>query len=397
MAGRSWLLFAVFVVMFSPTPSPADEQLDTVTVELRVRDGQYDAGPLSGFISNIDTSAETDGVWLPLTAKSRAGLLGLEALKLIDSYEISDRRILIRLNAIQFRRVQSVLFPPHFLNIEEFNKQDLVVVLVHGLEGGALTYRDLAPALTDRGWFPLQLVYPNDGTTDEPAAFLRSELERLHKLSPDTRFAIIAHSLGGLVSWDALTRRGDQETGVTDLVTLGTPFNGSMLATFQSELEIADVVERVLSKDWSGLDTEIDGSGEAVELLKPYSPQRIAVLARALPEGIRLHLVAGDAGVIERADQPKLTESIQRLISRFAPESPFAIELRSLSTADELIIGLGDGAVTVSSAISIKDHYSQRVFHRSHRGLLELNAPHDNDELLNWILLNLHPANSKEP
>ena len=396
MANRSWQLFAIFAVAFSPKLSPAYDVADNVTVELPVRDGQYDASPLSGFISNIDTSAETDGVWLPLTAKTRAGLLGLEVLKLIDSYEISDHRILIRLNASQFRRVQSVLFPPHFLNIDEFNGQERVVVLVHGLEGGALTYRDLAPALTECGWFPLQLLYPNDGKTNEPATFLRSELERLHKMSPNTRFVIVAHSLGGLVSWNALTRRSDNATGVTDLVTLGTPFNGSALAKFQSELEIADVVARILSKDWSGLDTVNDGSGEAVEILKPESPQRTELLARGLPEGIRLHLVAGDAGVIEPADHPKFAESIQRLIARLSPESSFAAELRSLSTADELIIGLGDRAVTVSSAVSIKNPFSQRVFHRTHSGLLDLNDRYEDDELLNWILLNLESANSQE-
>jgi pimeloyl-ACP methyl ester carboxylesterase len=396
MVNRFCLLFAIFAVAFFPKPSPADEMADDITIELPVRDGQYEASPLSGFILSIETPAETNGIWLPLTAKTRAGLIGLEALKLIESFDINSNRILIHLNASQFRRVQSVLFPPHFLNIDEFNGQEKVVVLVHGLEGGVLTYRDLAPAFMARGWFPLQLVYPNDGKTDEPAKFLRSELERLHKLSPNTRFVIVAHSLGGLVSWDALSGRSDNPTGVTDLVTLGTPFNGSALAKFQSELEIADVVARILSKDWSGLDTENDGSGEAMQILNPESPERTELLARALPEGTRLHLVAGDAGVIERADQVKFTESIQRLIARLSPESPFATELQCLSTADELIIGLGDGAVTVSSAVSIKNHASQRVFHRNHSGLLELNDRYEDDELLNWILLNLESVNSEE-
>lgn len=396
MVNRFCLLFAIFAVAFFPKLSPADEVADDVTIELPVRDGQYEASPLSGFILSIETPAETNGIWLPLTAKTRAGLIGLEALKLIESFDINSNRILIHLNASQFRRVQSVLFPPHFLNIDEFNGQEKVVVLVHGLEGGVLTYRDLAPAFMARGWFPLQLVYPNDGKTDEPAKFLRSELERLHKLSPNTRFVIVAHSLGGLVSWDALSGRSDNPTGVTDLVTLGTPFNGSALAKFQSELEIADVVARILSKDWSGLDTENDGSGEAMQILNPESPERTELLARALPEGTRLHLVAGDAGVIERADQVKFTESIQRLIARLSPESPFATELQCLSTADELIIGLGDGAVTVSSAVSIKNHASQRVFHRNHSGLLELNDRYEDDELLNWILLNLESVNSEE-
>ncbi len=396
MVNRFGLLFAIFAVAFSPKLSPADEMADDVTIELPVRDGQYDASPLSGFILSIETPAETNGIWLPLTAKTRAGLIGLEALKLIESFDINSNRIVIHINASQFRRVQSVLFPPHFLNIDEVNGQEKVVVLVHGLEGGALTYRDLAPAFMARGWFPLQLVYPNDGKTDEPAKFLRSELERLHKLSPNTRFVIVAHSLGGLVSWDALSGRSDNPTGVTDLVTLGTPFNGSALARFQSELEIADVVARILSKDWSGLDTENDGSGEAMQILNPESPERTELVARALPEGTRLHLVAGDAGVIERADHPKLTESIQRLIARLSPKPSFAAELRRLSTADELITGLGDGAVTVSSAVSIKNPFSQRVFHRTHSGLLDLNDRYDDDELLNWILLNLESANSQE-
>ena len=200
---------------------------------------------------------------------------------------------MIEFNREKTDEIQTVLFPPHFLNLKDLDAQQQVVVLVHGLEGGALTYRKLAPAFEDHGWFPLQLIYPNDGAVDKPALFLRTELKRLHAKHPQTRFVIVAHSLGGLVAWETLAQSDGESLGVTDMVTLGTPFGGSSLARFQTELEIADVAVRIMAGDWAGRDIDHDGTGEAIEMLLPESKTRRELLSR--PQSDRTVLRNGAA------------------------------------------------------------------------------------------------------
>lgn len=373
----------------------AEPPANKIRVELPIVDHRYDARPLASIGVGVgDSLNKGDAVWFPLTTKTRLALTLLKAEGTIANYVISSENLVIEFSREKFNEIKTALFPPHFLNLNDLHAQQRVVVLVHGLEGGALTYRNLAPALEEHGWFPLALIYPNDGSVEEPAAFLRTELVRLHAKHTSTRFVIVAHSLGGLVAWDALTGPEGMPLGVTDLVTLGTPFGGSALAAFQSELEIADVAMRIMAGDWAGRDIGHDGSGEAVDVLLPESSIRKQLLARPLPDNVRLHVVAGDAGPIKTSEQRNFEDAIERLIHKLKPRPAFAKNLRALAIAPELIAGFGDGAVTVESATLVEKYHSKQVFPLSHLGLLladgtgESNEPSRQQPLV-WILSQL--------
>ncbi|HBJ36657.1 MAG TPA: hypothetical protein DDZ51_18250 [Planctomycetaceae bacterium] len=366
-------------------PSPA------IHVELPIEAGRYDARPLSEINLGVKTTSNGQA-WFPLTARTRIALSLLKAAGTLKNYEIRSNHISLEFNAAKIGDIQAVLIPPQFVNADDFAGQQQVAVLIHGLEGSAMTFREFAPAIEDRGWFPLKMVYPNDGAIDKPADFLRSELSRLHRRYPNTRFVIIAHSLGGLVAWDALTDAPGGSTGVTDLVTLGTPYGGSSMASFQSELELADVAIRIMHGDLSARDIDSDGSGEAIDILLPGSVERRRLLARPLPQSIRLHVIAGDGGPIEAKNHQTFSELIERLINKFKPKEAYATNLRSLAHAPELIAGTGDGAVSVQSATAVNRFESKQVFHRSHVGLVAPTDANDAEEVITWILSKIDPA-----
>ena len=371
----------------------AQERLNTLHIELPVKNNQYDATPLnlalSKKVSKVDSRA-----WFPLTTRTRLALTLLESEGTIASFRIDDDRLTIDFNRAKLADVQKALFPPRLLGDDNLNNKSKLVLFIHGLEGSESNFSELAPAFAERGWLPLQLVYPNDGDIHKPALFLRNELKRLHTKHPTAKIVVIAHSLGGLVAWDALadpkTRAAgslgrSDETGVTDFVTLGTPFGGSGLARFQSELELWEVANRILSREWLGLDITRDGEGEAIEILAPLSDARRDLLVRELPDSIQLHVAIGDSGPVAPDDQAKFASLIERLINKNSLDNDFAANLRYLATAPELVTGTGDGAVTVDSAKAIKEYASLRVFHRSHIGLLQLTGNEPN-EVLNWML-----------
>lgn len=372
---------------------PEGNNGEGVVVELTVEQGRYDVAPLQS-VTEQEVDRNSDRIWYPFTSRTRLGLVLLEARGTIASYEILPNRVRIEFAPQSAEKLRETLFPPALLNLDEYAGEKAVVVMVHGLEGGPSTYCELAPAFANHEWFPLQLVYPNDAGVQRPAEYLLRELKKLHRQYPATRVAVIAHSLGGLVAWKALSDSEAGSAGVTDLVTLGTPFGGSSLAQFQEELELSDVGLRMLQLDWSGLDIAGDGSGEAVQILLPESSQRRALLKTPLAEGVRLHLIAGDGGPVGKGDRHKFRGLVERLIDKLEPQPAFAASLRQFAESRELLNGFGDGAVTVDSATDVPTYDSRRVFSRTHTGLLSVST--DDDEVFTWIVSQLNAPTQAE-
>ncbi len=242
----------------------------------------------------------------------------------------------------------------------------------------------MAGAFEKRGWQPLRMLYPNDGDIAGPAEFLRGQLLELSRRPQRPRVIVVAHSLGGLVAWSALTGEPAGQPPVTDLVTLGTPFDGSTLTIFQEELELADVAMRLVIGDTSSLDILGDGSGEAIDYLLPVSPKRRELLRRPLPAGIRLHCVAGTGGPVDPTLRAGLRRSVDGLIVNLQPAPAMAAKLRRLAACDEIVTGLGDGAVTVRSALAAPGAISTRIAPVSHGGFLAPTA--EADAVLDWVM-----------
>ncbi len=175
-----------------------------------------------------------------------------------------------------------------------------VVLLVHGLDEPGDVWDDLTPALADAGHTPVRFDYPNDQAVERSGAMLADALGMLRDSGVD-RVSIVAHSMGGLVTLDALTREPGPDARkapeVERLITLGTPFGGSPWAGMRWAGELREQIQRLGAEglaDLSDLRRFLDdGRGEAGADLAPGSPLLTDLLARPRPGGVAITCVRG--------------------------------------------------------------------------------------------------------
>ena len=77
---------------------------------------------------------------------------------------------------------------------------DRTVVLIHGLDDPGKVWMNLGPALARRNFSVWTMRYPNDQPIDKSAELLSAELKKLARAAPGRAVALVAHSMGGLVS-----------------------------------------------------------------------------------------------------------------------------------------------------------------------------------------------------
>lgn len=345
------LLVLVVLVFYCSSTLSAEEASESekpaaIHVMLPVQGNQYDASAVLSRDSRVKSQAP---VWYQLTPKTHLALALMKSQGIIESYSVDDKRIHLVVIEDKWKPLSKSLSPPRLIGTDQSRKHDKLVVLVHGLEGGLGSYQNLAPAFEAEGWFPLQLVYPNDAEISFAGNYLKTQLSLLSQRDNQPRIVIVGHSLGGIVSWLAITEL-EHDHRVTDLVTLGTPFGGSQLAIFHKELEFSDALIKLVKGNWEPQDLDRDGQGEAARLLEPGNPELQKLISRRLPSDVKLHLIAGTSGLIPPDRRQEMIQAMEGIIKRKRLSKPFADELRKLISADECVRGLGDGVVTVKSA-----------------------------------------------
>ncbi|MHC4718838.1 MAG: esterase/lipase family protein, partial [Planctomycetota bacterium] len=175
------------------------------------------------------------------------------------------------------------------------------VVLVHGLDDPGKVWRSLAPELCDQAFDVWLMQYPNDQPIEESADWFFEELKGLRERDVD-RISIVAHSMGGLVSRDLLTRpeieyaeavRCEVVPEVTALIMVGTPNHGSPMARIRVLAEVRDQLARLTKGEGSWLGGILDGAGEAKIDLLPGSRFLTELDRRPHPEGLSMLIIAG--------------------------------------------------------------------------------------------------------
>jgi pimeloyl-ACP methyl ester carboxylesterase len=156
-----------------------------------------------------------------------------------------------------------------------------IAVFVHGLGGHEGQWGpSYLEALTSHGFTCLVVRYstglPIRVNGAELASVLVEHLDRADE--PTTRLVLIGHSMGGLVITEALATDLGKErlvNLVTDVVTLGTPFQGAPLERF-ARLVLAAGSKSAVAASWRSATTERgDRSGDGITV--------------GLPAGIRHH------------------------------------------------------------------------------------------------------------
>ncbi len=251
-----------------------------------------------------------------------------------------------------------------------------LVLLVHGLDEPGDIWCDLAPALVEAGHAVARFEYPNDQPVQASGALLIDSLRQARQAGV-VQISIVAHSMGGLVSFDAMTRQdgyaGDVGGGadlprIVRLIAVGTPWKGSPWAGLRAITEVREQVQRwYMNESWDVrplLQFRSDGLGEAGEDLAEKSELIETLNKRDVPESLALTLVAGRLARSEPEDLSWIEEStlLRRLLG---PErvSELVVELREAASQ------LGDGVVPLESALA-RSGTDQVVLDANHRGLI---------------------------
>jgi pimeloyl-ACP methyl ester carboxylesterase len=238
-----------------------------------------------------------------------------------------------------------------------------VVVLVHGLDDPGWMWRDVIAALRGAGFAVARMRYPNDGPIAESADLFAFGLLDL-RAAGISRIDVVAHSMGGLVARDVLTRRtlyagdgagNDRLPAVDRLILCGTPNAGSKLVRLRAISEVKEQITRVFTRegDWRG--GLGDGAGEAAIDLEPGSEFLRRLNRRGPIAHTEITIIAGRMSPVGQEDLDRVSDAV-----RSAARSANAPEWlhRWIDNADETasdalrgaVHGLGDGCVTLDSA-----------------------------------------------
>jgi len=246
-----------------------------------------------------------------------------------------------------------------------------VIVLIHGLDDPGFMWRDLIPHLHEHGYTVARFEYPNDTFIRDATDLFAIALAQLREVGVQ-RVDIIAHSMGGLVTRDLLTRPAyyngdgtgrtspmgaDQLPAVDRLIMLGTPNHGSHLARLRGVAELREHIYRSIMGDGSLFDALRDGRGEAGRDLLPGSAFLRRLNARPLATHTRHTIIAAQISPIDGDDISMIASRIRRLVNM--PNAPQwlqnaladqSVEQLAAKLLARAVDGLGDGCVTLESA-----------------------------------------------
>jgi pimeloyl-ACP methyl ester carboxylesterase len=111
--------------------------------------------------------------------------------------------------------------------LEPYDAARIPVVFVHGVSGTAGDFRAFVDALDKRRYQPWFFQWPTGARLENAAAFLQALLAEMQARHRFERYAVVAHSAGGLVARAALLKI-QKEGGKMPcaFVTISTPYGG---------------------------------------------------------------------------------------------------------------------------------------------------------------------------
>ena len=261
-----------------------------------------------------------------------------------------------------------------------------MVVLVHGLDEPGDIWQDVVETFRGQPVAVMEFRYPNDQAIDASADFLA---EQWPELAGEAPVIFIAHSMGGLVVRDFVTRH--YESGAAQSTRIGppvqaawlvaTPNYGSNWARLRVWLELRDHFASPLQKEYALFSALRDGTGAAKIDLRPGSQFLEDLNAREWPRAIGLRLIAG-----VYLDEQTFVESLDDLVQRMPDEELAEAFLEWGSGIRE---ATGDGVVTLES-VALPDAPPPVVLQASHRGLIRSSLIDDGEPpalpiLLEWL------------
>jgi pimeloyl-ACP methyl ester carboxylesterase len=226
-----------------------------------------------------------------------------------------------------------------------------LVIIVHGFGSKPEEFDVAREQMREAGFGTAVFAYPNDAAIAFSARQFSSALQEFERQNPDRRLSLLAHSMGGLVSRAVIEDPAIATVSIIDqLIMVATPNHGSNLARVPVSRDVwenwldgePDTVKSVF------FESVLDGLNEARIDLQPES--ELLGQLNSLPRNpqVRYSLLLGNKGPATHEQLDELRRRViasQDLNPALRVLGPRLAEL--LEDLDELVDGLGDGAVAV--------------------------------------------------
>jgi len=225
-----------------------------------------------------------------------------------------------------------------------------IVILVHGFNSSPAQNAAMMVPIRDAGFPCGTFAYPNDQTILQSAQLLSSELRRLAAKHPNSRVALVCHSMGSLVARACVEDPLYDPGNVQRLIMIAPPTHGTLIAHFAVG---TDLWEHWLARRKGGpwrrtRDSIIDGLGEAADDLCPDSEFLCELNTRPRNADVRYSILLGTGATLDDAQMAWIRKSIRKCLAKVPGTDRRAEQLDEiLSDIDELVEGKGDGIVAV--------------------------------------------------
>ncbi|CAN5631779.1 hypothetical protein BH23PLA1_BH23PLA1_10360 [soil metagenome] len=226
------------------------------------------------------------------------------------------------------------------------------ICLLHGINSSGLgSFTHLIPELERAGFGVVYYDFPYNRSLEETSARFVGDWETFRADRGEAEpWAVVCHSMGGLLARYYV--EGDNYSGdVSDLILLGTPNRGSAIAKAQGLLQFIEGMRSINENRTGALALLSDGLAAAAEDMAPESAYMKRLNGRPRREGVRYHLLAGNAGFLNLDARRRIETQYQAVTKRAGVFGGLArLAVGDLpAQLDELTEGTGDGAVSVSS------------------------------------------------
>ena len=233
---------------------------------------------------------------------------------------------------------------------QEFDAGQPIVVVVHGFNSSPRKNQAMLSAIRAADHPCGTFAYPNDYTIPASAQLLSCELRRFGREHPERRFALVCHSMGGMVARACVEDSLYDPGNVERLILIAPPTRGSSIAYFAVG---TDVWEHWLARRTGGpwrrvRDSIVDGLGEAADELRPGSEFLDELNSRPRNPRVEYSIILGSGARMSEAEMNWIRESVVGKLAEVPGAERGAKRLdQLLADMDELVTGKGDGVVAV--------------------------------------------------
>ena len=233
---------------------------------------------------------------------------------------------------------------------QEFDAARPIVVVVHGFNSSPQRNQAMLESIRAADHPCGTFAYPNDYAIPASAQLLSCELQRFAREHPERRFALVCHSMGGIVARACVEDSLYDPGNVDRVILIAPPTNGSLIAYFAVGTDLWEHwLARRSGGPWRRMrDSIVDGLGEAADELRPDSDFLEELNSRPRNSRVEYTIILGTGARMSEGEMLWIRESVIAKIAEVPGAKRGAERVdQLLADMDELVAGKGDGVVAV--------------------------------------------------